>query len=368
MTPRKTLSVFGLLLTTQARTRCRPVASPSQSWTRLARGMEVRTGPESPQIELGKGKIPSENFSNGKMSRRNHSDKNVKIESLADCIRDKYEEKNLEEEEAAVLVNEENEEEGKISGGGKKKTRSSLVLFLSLSPSPEVRAGLLPSIITLNDFGICKLGPMARLQVSHIGELDLTGNLISSWKEVLAILHAFPSLTFLNLAYNRLSEEMEMVKTSKGFPLTRLVLNGNQVSWASMASLLPHLPNLNELRASNCSLSNPVGGETTRLVHANLTHLYLSRNLLSSFSSLARQVLAYLPALTCLSVADCPLITCLPDPEAIKMLPLNLHTLNISSTGIATLEELERVTEVRCLSSFYDILYLARNSFGIRFE
>ena len=317
--------------------------------------MEVRIGPKNLQNELGKGKIISENFSNDKVSGRNNSDKSVKnsvtIESLADCIRAKYEEKKHVEEdeevdEAATFVKEK-EEEGKISGGGKKKARSSLVLFLSLSPSPEVRAGLLPSIITLNDFGICKLGPMAGLQVSHIKELDLTGNLISSWKEVLAILHAFPSLAFLNLAYNRLSEEMEMVKGSKTFPLTRLVLNGNKVSWSSMASLLPHLPNLNELRASNCSLSNPVDGETARLVHANLTHLYLSRNPLSSLSSLARQVLAYLPALACLSVADCPLITCLPDPEAIKMLPVNLHSLNISSTGIATLEELERVTEVK---------------------
>ena len=103
-----------------------------------------------------------------------------------------------------------------------------------------------------------------------------------------------------------------------------------------------------------------------KLVHTKLTHLYLSRNLLSSFSILARQVLAYLPALACLSVADCSLITCFPDPEAIKMLPLNLHTLNISSTGICTLEELERVTEVRF--SFYDIFYLAEKSFWIRFQ
>ena len=137
-----------------------------------------------------------------------------------------------------------------------------------------------------------------------------------------------------------------MVKGCKSFPLTRLVLNGNNVSWASMASLLPHLPNLSELRASNCNLSNPGEGDA-RLSHANLTHLYLSRNLLSCLSSLARQVLVHLPALACLSVADCPLITRLPDSDAIKRLPFNFHTLNISSTGIATLEELERVVEVR---------------------
>ena len=330
--------------------------------------MEVRIGPESPRIELENGKLPSQSFSNSKvMSRRMNSGKDgkkpEKVESLADCIRAKYEEKNQvgEEEQADKATMRVGEKEGgKMSGVGRKKTRNSLVLFLSLSPSPEARAGLLPSIITLNDFGISKLGPMAGLQVSHIKEVDLTGNLISDWQEVFAILNAFPSLTFLNLAYNRLADDMEMVKGSKSFALTRLVLNGNKVSWSSMASLLPHLPNLNELRASNCNLSNPVDGEA-RLVHSNLTHLYLSRNLLSSFSSLAKQVLAHLPSLACLSVADCPLITQLPDPDAIKMLPLNLHTLNISSTGIATLEELERVVEVRCTSLLHGILNPARN-------
>ena len=318
--------------------------------------MEVRIGegPESPQNELKTRELPTKNFSHCRTLRGNNSDKSgkkpVQVESLADCIRAKYEEKNhVEEEEAeeAAMIGKEKEEE-KISRVVKKKRSSSLVLFLSLSSSPEARAGLLPSIITLNDFAISKLGSMGGLQVSHIRELDLTGNLISSWQDVLAILNAFPSLTFLNLAYNQLAEEMEILKESKSFPLTRLVLNGNNVSWSSMASLLPHLPNLSELRASNCNLSNSVMGDA-RLVHANLTHLYLSRNLLSCFSSLARQVLAHLPALTCLSVADCPLITSLPDSDTIARLPFNLHTLNISSTGIATLEELERVVEVRCL-------------------
>ena len=92
--------------------------------------MEVKIGPESPQIELENGKLPSESLSNSKgILRRKNSDKSgkkpVKVESLADCIRAKYEEKKQvgEEEqgdEAATLVKE--KEEGKISGVGKKKT------------------------------------------------------------------------------------------------------------------------------------------------------------------------------------------------------------------------------------------------------
>ena len=129
--------------------------------------MEVRIeeGPASPRIELEKGKLPSKNFSNSRLPIRRNSEKSgkkpVQVESLADCIRAKYEEKNHtmkeEEEEEAAMIGKENEEE-KISGVVKKKRSSSLVLFLSLSASPEARAGLLPSIITLNDFAISKLG------------------------------------------------------------------------------------------------------------------------------------------------------------------------------------------------------------------
>ena len=279
------------------------------------------------------------------------SGKKTQLESIADCIRSKYEDINDGGDEADKMLvgktSKARKEEDMVTKK-EKKSSSNLVLFLSLSPSPEARAGLLPSIITLNDYGITRLGSIAHLHVGHIREVDLTGNLISSWQEVLAILKAFPSITFLNLAYNQLEARMETPEGSTSaasYSLTRLVLNGNPVNWPSITCLLHLLPNLNELRASNCNLADPVL-DKEKVEHANLTHLYLSRNRLSCFSTLASQVLARLPALTCLSVADCPQINKLPGPEAIKLVPGNLHTLNISSTGIDTLEELERVAEV----------------------
>ena len=278
--------------------------------------------------------------------------KKTQLESIADCIRSKYEDINNGGDEADKVLaagkTSKARKEEELVTKKEKKSSSNLVLFLSLSPSPEARAGLLPSIITLNDYGITRLGSIADLHVGHIREVDLTGNLISSWQEVLAILKAFPSITFLNLAYNQLEARMETPEGSTSaasYSLTRLVLNGNPVNWSSITCLLHLLPNLNELRASNCNLADPVL-DKEKVEHANLTHLYLSRNRLSCFSTLASQVLARLPALTCLSVADCPQINKLPDLEAIKLVPGTLHTLNISSTGIDTLEELERVAEV----------------------
>ena len=91
-----------------------------------ARRMEVRIGegPESPQIELEKGKSPAKNFGNCRVSKRRNSDKSGKkpvlVGSLADCIRAKYEEKNHVEEEDE----EEQAEEAAMMGKEKEEIRS----------------------------------------------------------------------------------------------------------------------------------------------------------------------------------------------------------------------------------------------------
>ena len=211
--------------------------------------------------------------------------------TLAHCVRTKYVEEQEEQEQ-----------------GG-------LVLFLHLSSSPEARAGLLPTIITLNDTQISRLGDLAGLQLSHVTELDLTGNSLSSWLEVLDILQAFPALTFLNLAHNQLSGEELVLEKTLTFPLTKLVLNCNPVSWRSVSLLLPLLPHLQELRLSSCSLPDPGPGD--QLGHAGLSHLYLSCNPLSSFSLLTTRLLAHLPSLSSLSLAECPNISLLPDPASL---------------------------------------------------
>ena len=83
-------------------------ASPAGGVPRLrvgvaARRMEVRIGegPASPQIELEKGKLHSKNFSRVSIKRNldKSGKKPVQVESLADCIRAKYEEKNHHEKE-----------------------------------------------------------------------------------------------------------------------------------------------------------------------------------------------------------------------------------------------------------------------------
>ena len=86
----------------------------------------------------------------------------------------------------------------------------------------------------LNDLDLF-LGPngMNTARLRHISELDLTDNLISEWVEVLTILNLFPSMNFLNLCNNCLSDDLDdSVFNFKGpLNLRKLVLNGNKVNW-----------------------------------------------------------------------------------------------------------------------------------------
>ena len=84
-----------------------------------------------------------------------------------------------------------------------------LVVIVSVSSSPQARAGQLPPLLTLIDYNIetageLQLGPGTR----HVAELDLSDNLVADWAEVGKILQHFPRLTFLNLARNLLCDPL----------------------------------------------------------------------------------------------------------------------------------------------------------------
>ena len=78
---------------------------------------------------------------------------------------------------------------------------SGFVCFVSISSSPQVKQGLLPPVMTLIDYNIEYCGNISAInyKLSHITELDLANNLISSWQEVENILTAFKGLIFLQI-------------------------------------------------------------------------------------------------------------------------------------------------------------------------
>ena len=84
-----------------------------------------------------------------------------------------------------------------------------LVYIVSVSPSPQARAGKLPPMLILTDYNIETLGELdTETKTGHIREMDLSDNLIMDWSTVNNILTTFPSLSFLNLARNLLSDPL----------------------------------------------------------------------------------------------------------------------------------------------------------------
>ena len=95
--------------------------------------------------------------------------------------------------------------------GEKEEESEYLEFIMFVSSSPEAKQGMLPPIVTLNEYNIECLGEFSDFssKVQHVRELDLTDNLISDWSEVLDILISFKNLTFLNLSNNLLNKPLE---------------------------------------------------------------------------------------------------------------------------------------------------------------
>jgi hypothetical protein len=220
-----------------------------------------------------------------------------------------------------------------------------------VSSSPERRKGMLPPILTLNDYNIENVGEGYNFcsRCSHIAELDLTDNLLSDWDEIANILKSFTNLKSLNLSNNLLNEtddnidnrivdKLDNVKT----PMTQLVLNGNNVSWPTIVYLVDKMPKLEELHLSTNNLQNPTDN---LLKHGNLAQLYLSCNPISDFSTVTQNLINSCPRLVLLSLAECPVGT-LPDvndnTETINTVN-SLKSLNMSTTAISNWNEVDKL-------------------------
>jgi Leucine-rich repeat (LRR) protein len=79
----------------------------------------------------------------------------------------------------------------------------------------------------------------------QLEELDLSGNLLSSWAEVEAVVGALPKLTALNLTANRMSSPQGALPTA--LRLRVLVLNQTDIQWEQMTALGRSLPSLAQL-------------------------------------------------------------------------------------------------------------------------
>ena len=118
--------------------------------------------------------------------------------------------------------------------GEKEEDKEDFGFIVFVSCSPEAKAGMLPPLMTLNDYNIENFGQFGELysKIRHIRELDLTDNLLADWSEVAHVLNSFKSLTFLNLSNNLLNEpidennnEMKEKLDNVRLPMTKVTYN-----------------------------------------------------------------------------------------------------------------------------------------------
>lgn len=227
------------------------------------------------------------------------------------------------------------------------------IVFVSCSP--EVKHGMLPHIITLNNYNIERFGEFTDLsaRIKHISELDLTDNLLTDWADVAEILASFRNLVFLNLSNNLLNQPLDdnnnQIKeklVSSPLQLKKLVLNGNNVEWSAVLALVSMMPCLEEVHLSANNLGDPKEGSA--LKHPTLRQIFLSCNPIQDFSSISLHLVSHCSRLELLSLAECP-VSQLPAAEVLPHLPPDLHSLNISTTKIHDWAEVDKLRQFPAL-------------------
>ncbi|KAK7852792.1 tubulin-folding cofactor e [Quercus suber] len=89
--------------------------------------------------------------------------------------------------------------------------------------------------------------------VPNLKELDLTGNLLSEWKDVCTICEQLPALAALNLSNNLMSSDICGLAQLKSIRI--LVLNDTGIKWTQIEKLKHSLPAIEELHLMGNNIS-----------------------------------------------------------------------------------------------------------------
>lgn len=106
--------------------------------------------------------------------------------------------------------------------------------------------------VVLSNCGVSTAGlPSEGLEslCPNVVDLDLSGNCLTEWSEVLDILSQLPCLKFVNIAKNSLGDKNAVLEQwNKSLPgIENMVLNDTMVSWSDILQLSKHIQSLKEL-------------------------------------------------------------------------------------------------------------------------
>ncbi|XP_074309522.1 tubulin-folding cofactor E [Silene latifolia] len=137
--------------------------------------------------------------------------------------------------------------------------------------------------------GVSSAGPPSQISkvAPNLKELDLTGNLLSDWKDIADICQELPFLTALNLTNNSLAVHVTCLPVLSNIRV--LVLNSTGVKWTQIEELKQFLPCLDELHLMGNEISE-ITPTSSRFVQGfdSLRVLNLEDNCISEWDEIVK--------------------------------------------------------------------------------
>ncbi|KAH0457588.1 hypothetical protein IEQ34_012903 [Dendrobium chrysotoxum] len=155
--------------------------------------------------------------------------------SLLEALYLRYRGESTKQEEDEMYVFSSSKRRVSIQLVGKSKIEEKLKHFEDLNSA------------SMPYFGVGSVNPSQEIRnvVPNLKELDLTGNLLSSWQDINSLCEALPSLEILNLTNNLLEADVPELPSFSSIRI--LVLNNCGVTWKQVERLGQYLHAVEEL-------------------------------------------------------------------------------------------------------------------------
>lgn len=163
--------------------------------------------------------------------------------TLLEALKVRYHGASTKEEEDEMYVLSASNKRVSIQLMGKDKAQDKMSRFEQLTNA------------SLSYLGVSSSGASEdiRTTIPKLKELDLTGSLLSDWKDISSICEELPALATINLSNNLMSHDITgMVKLNN---IRILVLNHTSITWKQVDKLKDYLPHIEELHLMGNNLT-----------------------------------------------------------------------------------------------------------------
>ncbi|KNA11667.1 hypothetical protein SOVF_133110 [Spinacia oleracea] len=196
--------------------------------------------------------------------------------TLLEALMIRYRGETTKEEEDEMYVLSARNKKVSIELVGKDKIQNQLIKFEELSGA------------SLAYLGVGSAGTPSQISsvVPNLKELDLTGNLLSDWKDIAAVCQELPLLSTLNLSNNMMSRDATCLPILTNICV--LVLNYTGTTWTQVELLKDFLPSLEELHLMGNKISEITPTSKCVQGFSSLRFLNLEDNCISEWAEVLK--------------------------------------------------------------------------------